>query len=159
MPKPIVSKQIIKNQEIINDDWVLLADDAALAGDKIIVSVARWLAEKDALQTFKGKLGILIEFDRHIDEVESDLDTFELVAIEFQAYTDGRGYSYATLLRRNGWKKEIRAIGDVQRDQVFYMHRCGFDAFDIREDTDINDALKAFDDFTIAYQPAINNPA
>lgn len=152
-------KQIILNQKVVSDNWTLLANDAALIDGDMIISIERWLNEKEALKNHKGKLGILVEFDRHIDEVQDDLAHFELVAIEFQSYTDGRGYSYATLLRRMGWDKEIRAVGDVLRDQIFYMHRCGFNAFDVREDRDINDALLAFDDFSLAYQPAINNPA
>ncbi len=157
MPNSTV-KQIIKDQQIVDDQWRTLADDDnTLAGD-IIISSKRWKQDKATFKSHSGGLGILIEFDKHIDDIKDDLDNFDLVAIEFQSFTDGRGYSYATLLRRMGWTKEIRAVGDVLRDQVFYMHRCGFNAFEIRADRDINDALHAFSEFSVAYQPAINNP-
>ncbi len=68
---------------------------------------------------------------------------------------DGRAFTQARLLReRYGFKKEIRATGDVLQDQLFYMQRCGFDAFEVREDQDMASALKAFEEMTVTYQPA-----
>lgn len=158
MPKPDTSKQIIKDQSIVEDTWRYIDDNDAITDSDIIISATRWKNEKDKLQNHNGKLGVLIEFDNNIDDIKADLEHFELIAIQFKTFADGRGYSYATLLRRMGWTKEIRATGDVLRDQVFYMHRCGFTAFEIRQDRSIEDALKAFSDFSIAYQPAIINP-
>ena len=78
-----------------------------------------------------------------------------LVAIRFPAFTDGRGYSTARLLRqRHGWTGELRAVGDVLRDQMFYLARCGFDTFDLKDGESVAEALAGFGDFSEAYQSA-----
>ena len=79
--------------------------------------------------------------------------------MQFTSFTDGRGYSIGRLLRqRYGWRGELRAIGDVQRDQLFYLARCGFDAFALRDGEDVEVALAAFDDFSEAYQASVDQP-
>jgi uncharacterized protein (DUF934 family) len=79
--------------------------------------------------------------------------------VRFTSFTDGRGYSIARLLReRYRWRGELRAIGDIQRDQLYYLHRCGFDAFDLRDGEDVETALAAFNDFSEAYQTAVDRP-
>ena len=81
-----------------------------------------------------------------------------VIAVDFPVFRDGRGYSIGRFLReRYRWTGELRAIGDVLRDQLLFHARCGFDAFAVREDKDINDALKAFDEFTERYQGATDN--
>ena len=86
-----------------------------------------------------------------------DFDKLALIAVRFPKFTDGRGYSIARVLRRLGWQGELRAVGDVLRDQLFYMTRCGFDAFALRADQDAQAALTAFSDFSAPYQPAIDD--
>jgi len=81
------------------------------------------------------------------------------IEVNFPNFTDGRGYSIARLLReRHGYDGELRAVGDVQRDQLFYLARCGFDAFLLRKDEDAEDALAAFEDFSEAYQASVERP-
>jgi uncharacterized protein (DUF934 family) len=81
------------------------------------------------------------------------------IEVHFPSFTDGRGYSIARLLReRHGYDGELRAVGDVQRDQLFYLARCGFDAFLLRKDEDAEDARAAFDDFSEAYQASVERP-
>jgi uncharacterized protein (DUF934 family) len=81
------------------------------------------------------------------------------IDVNFPSFTDGRGYSIARLLReRHGYDGELRAVGDVQRDQLFYLARCGFDAFLLRKDADAEDALAAFNDFSEAYQASVERP-
>jgi uncharacterized protein (DUF934 family) len=81
------------------------------------------------------------------------------VEVNFPHFADGRGYSIARLLReRYGYEGELRAVGDVLRDQIFYLSRCGFDAFLLREDQDPADALAAFNDFSEAYQASVERP-
>jgi uncharacterized protein (DUF934 family) len=81
------------------------------------------------------------------------------VEVNFPSFTDGRGYSLARLLReRHGYQGELRAVGDVQRDQLFYLQRCGFDAFLLREGEDAGEALGAFHDFSEAYQASVERP-
>ncbi|MEK6293743.1 MAG: DUF934 domain-containing protein, partial [Paraburkholderia tropica] len=92
--------------------------------------------------------------------VVADFDKIALIAIDFPVFRDGRGYSIARLLReRYGYKGEIRAIGDVLRDQLRFYERCGFDAYALRADKDIHDALKAFTEFTVQYQGAFDEPS
>ena len=87
------------------------------------------------------------------------LRTVARVEVNFPSFTDGRGYSLARLLReRFGYQGELRAVGDVQRDQLYYLSRCGFDAFLLREDGDAGDALAALDDFSEAYQASVERP-
>ena len=82
-----------------------------------------------------------------------------LIAINFPKFTDGRGYSMASTLRtRLGYKGELRAIGDVLRDQLFYMQRLGFNAFDVRADKDIHAAGQSLGDFSETYQGAVDQP-
>jgi uncharacterized protein (DUF934 family) len=91
--------------------------------------------------------------------VATDLVNFELVAVHFPKFTDGRGYSTARLLHeRLGWQGELRAMGDVLRDQLFLMARCGFDSFALRDDQDPQAALSAFRDFSVRYQSATDEP-
>jgi uncharacterized protein (DUF934 family) len=91
-------------------------------------------------------------------DIAGDLEHLALVAVRFESFTDGRGYSIGRLLReRYGWRGELRAIGDVQRDQLYYLMRCGFNAFALRVD-DVESALTAFDAFTEPYQAAVDQP-
>lgn len=150
--------QIIKDRKIVEDDWQHVNGEAGdeLPDGKIIVSLSRWKAERDDLLRRKNSgLGVQLEPDEHADEIADDLAHLEVVALNFPVFRDGRGYSTARLLRdRHGYAGELRAVGDVLRDQIFYMHRCGFNAFEVREDRDLDDALKAFDEFSVTYQPA-----
>lgn len=150
--------QIIKDRKIVEDDWQHVNGEAGdeLPDGKIIVSLSRWKAERnDLLRRKNSGLGVQLEPGEHADEIAEDLAHLEVVALNFPVFRDGRGYSTARLLRdRHGYAGELRAVGDVLRDQVFYMHRCGFNAFEVREDRDLDDALKAFDEFSVTYQPA-----
>lgn len=150
--------RIIKDRKIVEDDWQHVNGEVGdeLPDGKIIVSLSRWKAERDDLLRRKNSgLGVQLEPDEHADEIADDLAHLEVVALNFPVFRDGRGYSTARLLRdRHGYAGELRAVGDVLRDQIFYMHRCGFDAFEVSEGRDLDDALKAFDEFSVTYQPA-----
>ncbi len=92
-------------------------------------------------------------------DLEDDLAALPLVAIHFPAFKDGRGYSYARELRtRYKFDGEVRATGDVLRDQLFYMTRCGFNAFEVRADRNIEEALQGLKDFSVTYQADVNDP-
>ena len=148
-------KQIIKNKTICTDHWRYLADDDALPGDgEIIVSYPRWLRDKQTLSVFTGRLGLVIDGDIEVGELQNDLKHFDLIAVRFVEFKDGRGYSQARLLReRYHCQGELRATGNVLRDQIFYLSRCGFDSFEIDEGRDLDEAIGAFSDFHAAYQP------
>jgi len=156
---------IIKNRQVATNTWQLLragADNKLPAvpetGD-VIVSLPQWQAEKEALLARKGKLGVWLANTDDPVAIAADLRHFEVVAVDFPHFTDGRGSSIGRLLReRHGWQGELRAIGDVIRDVVFYLSRCGFDAFDLKAGEDAEAALSAFGDFREAYQISVERP-
>jgi uncharacterized protein (DUF934 family) len=169
MPK--TPRKIIKNRMIIDDTWTTLTpekvDPETLAttpsiADKTIVPLALWQENKVLIRRFASqknhRLGLALSGFDEPNQFADDLELFEIITINFPTFTDGRGYSLARLLReRYQYQGEIRAVGDVLRDQLFYMQRCGFNAFEIREDRCIKDALKAYNDFSITYQSASDN--
>ena len=148
--------QLIKNRALVEDAWVAIDDDAALPTEgAIIVSWARWQAERETLHAYPGPIGVTLPNDVELDAVGDDHRTWSLVSIEFPKFTDGRGYSLARLLRgRAGYEGELRAVGDIMRDQLYYLERCGFDAFVLKAGKDPEDALNAFTEFTVQYQPS-----
>jgi uncharacterized protein (DUF934 family) len=156
-------QRIIKNEQIIDETWHLLDKDASLDGvpnsDDLIVPLRLWREHAHALKARDGGLGVWLDADEAVEDLAADLTHFQVVALNFPVFTDGRHYSSARLLReRYGYKGEVRAIGDVLRDQLFYMRRCGFDAFAIRPDRDPNDALESLKDFSVTYQAATDDP-
>ena len=147
---------LIKDGQLADDTWRALDDhetvDAAAA---VIVSLERWQAEREALAGRLGPLGIRLRSDQPPHLIADDLSHFALVALEFPAFTDGRAYSYARLLRqRYGFSGEVRAVGDVLRDQLLFLHRCGFDAFEMTGASALDDWREAVAEFSAFYQPA-----
>ena len=152
---------IIRHRQVIADNWQLLKNaeggiNVPPQGD-VIVPLALWREQRDALIARGGKLGIWLEGNEDPAVIAADLPHFQLIAVNFKHFTDGRGYSTARLLReRYGWRGELRAIGDVLRDNVFYLSRCGFDSFALRAEQNPAAALTAFKDFSDAYQGAVD---
>jgi uncharacterized protein (DUF934 family) len=127
--------------------------------DDYIVPLQLWREHSRMLLARDGGLGIWLDADEEAEEIGEDVASFQVIALNFPAFTDGRNYSNARLLRdRYGFKGELRAIGDVLRDQLFYLHRCGFDAFAIRADKDPYEALEGLKDFSVTYQAATDEP-
>jgi uncharacterized protein (DUF934 family) len=151
--------RVIKDRKIVDDGWTLLAPDAPIPpGGDVIVSVAQWTAFNAAPSERSGELGVVLHSDELPEQIEH-LDRLPLIAIDFPKFGDGRGYTSARLLRqRFGYTGELRAVGDVLRDQLFYMARCGIDSFALKAGKDIEGALAAFDDFSVAYQAAADDP-
>jgi uncharacterized protein (DUF934 family) len=155
-------RDIIKDRAIVPDDWQVLhlaegdtAESVAIPAGRVIVPLAVWQARRDSLKA-RGDVAVWLASDERPEALKDDLDALPLVAVDFPKFADGRGYSTAYNLRaRFGYQGELRAIGDVLRDQLFYMQRVGFDAFELRADQDVNAALQAFKDFTECYQGAI----
>lgn len=157
-------RYIIRDREVVADDWQVLpaiADGvaAALPEGKLIVPLNVWQVLPDALTKRELPVGVWLDSHEDAAEIANAVNSFAVIAVNFPKFTDGRGYSIATLLRsRYGYKGELRAIGDVLRDQLFYMQRVGFNAFAVRADKDIHDALKALKDFSVAYQGSVAEP-
>ena len=153
--------KIIKNRQIIDDDWQLLRepDAGALPEGKIIVPFAFWRDNAGQLSDRDAGIGVWIDGSVDVEELAEHLDRFPVIALDFPAFTDGRCYSHARILReRYQYQGELRAIGDVLQDQLFFMHRCGFDSFQLREDKDYDEALQAFNAFSVTYQAACDEP-
>ncbi|MBI1175689.1 MAG: DUF934 domain-containing protein [Sideroxydans sp.] len=150
---------IIKNKAVVPDEWTILRpapDEAAervvVPAGKVIVPLKVWQAQHAGLGS-RAELGVWLASDERPEAVQGELEKFAVIAVDFPRFTDGRGYTIAYLLRtRFGYRGELRAIGDVLRDQLFYMQRVGFDAFVPRADKDIHDALKGLGDFSEVYQ-------
>ena len=161
-------KQIIKGREVVNDDWSVLKliedgtpETVDVPAGKIIVPLKVWQAQREALlaRADRRELGIWFASDELAQTVKDDLARFAVVAIDFPKFTDGRGYSIAYNLRKRlGYQGELRAIGDVLRDQLFQMYRCGFDAYATRQDRNIHDALQGLTVFSETYQAAVDTP-
>jgi len=134
------------------------------AAGKVIVPLTVWLARKDELaaRAAKSEVGVWLESFELLEDLlasVADINSLPLIAIHFPRFVDGRGFSLATQLRtRYQYRNELRAIGDVLRDQLYFMHRCGFDAFSIRTDRSAEDALASLRDFSDPYQGAVDNP-
>jgi len=151
--------RIIKDGKIVDDVWTVLgeSDEAQHRGSYIIVPLSVWLAERDELADRKD-VGVWLNSDEEPETIGEDLDGLPAVAVNFPTFTDGRGYSIASIIRRKfAYKGELRAIGDVRRDQIEQMLRCGFDTFAVDEDQ-IEDALDGVTSFTYSYQSSIDRP-
>ena len=154
---------IIKNKSVVEDDWTILRlsenetpENVAIAAGKIIVPLKVWLAQRSQFQ-HRADLGVWLNSDERPEELKNDIAKFAVIAVNFPRFADGRGYSIAYNLRmRLGYSGELRAIGDVLRDQMFYMQRVGFDAFAPRPDRSILDALKGLSDFSETYQTSVD---
>ncbi|MFT6466464.1 DUF934 domain-containing protein [Halopseudomonas sp.] len=156
-------QQLIKGDALIKETWHLLPAETTLEGlsnsDDLIVPLNLWLDHAHALKARDGGLGVWLNSDEEVEAVAEDLEHFQVIALNFPVFSDGRSYSNARLLRdRYGYKGEVRAIGDVLRDQLFLMKRCGFDAFVIREDRNAEEALESLRDFSEVYQAATDQP-
>jgi uncharacterized protein (DUF934 family) len=146
---------LIKNGAIAEDRWQFIADDAPLpAGGPVAVSSPRWRRQREVLLGRGEPLGLLIDSDERAEDIASDLGEVDLIALDFPTFRDGRSYSTARLLReRFGYRGELRAVGDVSRDQFLFMHRCGFDAFEVAGDGALEGWLRAVSEISIWYQP------
>ncbi len=143
------------------DTWHAFDGDAgAIPPDAdALIPLDEWRERAAVWSARPGRLGILLAPSDDPAALAADLGRFALVAVSFPVFTDGRGYSIARLLReRHGWTGELRAVGDVLRDQLFAMARCGFDSFALRAGQDVQASLAAFGDFSVRYQSAADQP-
>ncbi|HUW37034.1 MAG TPA: DUF934 domain-containing protein [Rhodocyclaceae bacterium] len=158
--------KIIKKGIVVDDVWkvVILAtgetpETVQLPVGPLLVPTSVWRARRAELIMREYEhgwpLGVWLGAEEGPEAIAADLDDFTVIAVEFSMFTDGRGYSTARLLRtRYGYDGELRAFGDVLRDQLFYLARVGFDAFVVRADKNIESAQKGLADFSAAYQSA-----
>jgi len=147
---------LFREDGMVADAWLRLADDAAVPVDGLaLVSFARWRAARPALLARRGAVGVALANTDEVEELAPDVGRLDLIALHFPKYTDGRAYSQARLLRgRYGYQGELRATGNVLRDQLPFMLRCGFDSFE-SDQQGFGEALAhARTLYSVVYQPA-----
>ncbi len=147
---------LLKDGQAVDDPWAAAATEADLdRPGPLIVTQALWREHRDRIAARNTPLGLRLGAGEAPDEAAGDLDRFSLVALEFPKFADGRAYSYARLLReRHGYTGELRAVGQVLRDQLLFMQRCGFDAFEVADHRALDGWQAAFAEVGVFYQPA-----
>ena len=149
---------ILHKGELAEDDWTLAEDGRAEigpAGGKVIVTLARWRAEREALLAAHSAVGVLVPNTADIEAVHAEISDRGLIALQFPTFTDGRALSQAVVLRKRlGFRGELRAVGDVIQDLVFWLGRCGFDSIVPRKDQNPEACRAALGEISVAYQAA-----
>jgi uncharacterized protein (DUF934 family) len=146
---------LVKGGKITEDVFVHIADGAELPADgAILVSAARFLENPEALFARSGKVGVIWPNNRDVDDLVPFLDRLAAVALVFPTFRDGRAYSQARLLReRYLYRGELRATGQVLRDQFVFMLRAGFDAFEVKKQADAEAFAQTVHRYSVFYQP------
>ena len=158
--------KLIKNGQIVEDAWQILkladgeaAETVALPQAATLFPLSVWLARKSELRARIATAGVWLDSSEGPEALVGELERLAIIGVNFPKFADGRGYSTARLLReRYAYRGEIRAIGDVLHDQLFFMKRCGIDAYAVRADKDIEAALAGLNTFSDAYQAAVDQP-
>jgi len=147
---------LVKNLKVVDDPFLRVLDDAAIADDAaVLIPAARLTADAGELIQRSGRTGVLWPNDRNVAELVPYLDRLELIALSFPNFKDGRAYSQARLLReRYRFRGELRATGQVLRDQFLYMLRAGFDAYEVTKSADVEAFAEATRRYSAFYQPA-----
>jgi uncharacterized protein (DUF934 family) len=149
------------------DTWKILeiaegetAETVALPDGDVIFPLAVWLARKNEIISCHKRIGLLLQADERVEDVADDLEYFIIIAVNFPKFVDGRGYTTASLLRqRYQYQGELRAVGDILHDQLYYLKRVGFDAWALKDGKSTTYALeKGFAPFSDAYQTSTDQP-
>jgi len=136
------------------DTFQRIGEDGVLPAGDVVLTVA----QLDHLSEITGKKGLLLTEVDSPETVQLPVDQLDLIAIHFPAFADGRGYSFATLIRRLGFKGELRATGDVFKDVLFYLKRVGFNSFILKHGKELDEAKGGLQDFTAGYQASTAEP-
>ena len=149
---------LIEDGKLVEDGWVSVAEDAEPpANEPSIISLDKWLEDRERLGKRNAPLGLRLKAGQSPDLIADDLGRFDVIALEFPVFTDGRAYSYARALReRYAYTGQVRAVGNVLRDQYFFMRRCGFDAFEVADTARLEDWLESDREISVLYQKAID---
>jgi uncharacterized protein (DUF934 family) len=152
---------LIRATGAVDDPWRFVQDEEPLPeAGAVIVTLARWQANRDQLTARPTPLGLRLKSDQPPSLIAGDIERFDIIALEFPKFTNGRAYSSARLLReRYGFRGELRAVGNVLRDQLALMRRCGFDSFEIPPQADAAAWLSSLGGISVVYQPATDERA
>jgi uncharacterized protein (DUF934 family) len=145
-------RRLLRDRRIVLDDWHYLDETAEPNQTGLIVPFDRWVAEREHFLTGNTRLGVLLEPAHAVEQLAGDLPRLSLIAVRFPSPSEGRGYTQGRLLRER-WQfaGELRAIDYVREDLLFFLARCGFNAFQMA-DGDLDGALGAFHTFSAEYQ-------
>ncbi|MDP2504315.1 MULTISPECIES: DUF934 domain-containing protein [unclassified Oceanobacter] len=152
--------KLIKDGAFVADDVWTRIDDDAIATEYSLISLDRWTHQQAELQPLasRGKLGLYLNSDQLAEMVAEQCRNFAVIAVDFPKFSDGRGYSTARLLRdQYHYAGDLRAVGDVLIDQLFFMKRVGFSSYALRDDQNEAHALAAFSSFSQPYQAAMDD--
>ena len=148
--------RLVKGGQVVEDRFVRVLDDASLPdGVPVLLPAARFLADSAELLLRSGLTGVLWPNNRKIAELAPHLGRLALVALAFPTFRDGRAYSQARQLREYyGFRGELRATGDILQDEFVFMVRAGFDALEVKKDSDAEVFATALQRYSVFYQPA-----
>lgn len=153
---------LLINRQPAADRWTLIQPQEGETLEALATGVDALLVPIEQLDAAAAlnpaALGVQINGDHSVAQLQPWLDRVTLIAVEFPVFRDGRGYSLARQIRRLGYEGELRAVGNVGRDQLGYMERCGFNAFSLADDRYSPDTLKAFSEISVRYQGAADDP-
>jgi len=157
MPKLIKNAVVSDNTcQTLDKDFSGSVDELLTSQNPVLVPKQFWLANAEQLVKSES-IGVWLDSDEGPEELEPYINKLNLIAINFPKFADGRGYSYARILRdRFKYSGELRAMGDILHDQMFYLKRCGFDAYAVREDKDADIVIEGLNDFSECYQASTN---
>ncbi|MGB6605102.1 MAG: DUF934 domain-containing protein [Steroidobacteraceae bacterium] len=148
-----MTPRVLRGGSVLEDDWTL--PGAGVARGRTIVPLARWRSERAALLSACSAVGVLLPNTEDVDALYPEIGDRPLIALEFPAFADGRALSQAVVLRtRLKFTGELRAVGDITRDLVFWLGRCGFDAIVPRQDQDLEACRVALTELRVSYQAA-----
>ena len=145
---------LTKDGSVTNNIYQVIGEDGVLPQGDVVLTVE----QLDQLANISGKKGLFVTVDASPEDHQFPLDQLDTIFIDFAGFNDGRGYSFAALLRRQGFQGELRATGDVFKDVLNYMKRSGFDSFVVKEGKDITEAAAGLGDFTNPYQASTAVP-
>lgn len=145
--------KLIKANSIVEDEWLPVDPDSPTTSPGQICTLDQWVSLPD-----KADSAVQLEPGQPPEPLMGALDQIRLIVVNFPVFTDGRGFSYGRQLRERGYRGELRAGGFFIRDQLTYLKRCGFDAFQMADQSNLEAAVASLDDFTEYYQAAIDQP-
>lgn len=160
-------RRILRRRELVDDPWRYLGEEgvsseAAAGGNRaLIVPFAEFRTNLERWRSYQGPLGIRLSPADKVEDLAADIQRLSLVAAEFPSPGEGRGYTQGRLLRsRYQFRGELRAVGaGVKQDLLFILSRCGFDSFELASGQKVDEALKALERYSVAYQAAEAVPA
>ena len=151
---------LVIDRQVVADPYMHVAEESPIPDHgPVLVPLALWLTHRSELVEREAPVGVLLRSDEHPEAIADDVSKIGLIALDFPTFRDGRAYSYARLLReRFRFDGELRAVGHFMRDQLTYLSRCGFNAFQFEDESQLEAALESLADFSEYYQASVDQP-